>query len=92
MCGHDGHMAIALSTAQVVAKHRDQLPNGSRVRFLFQPSEEADGGAIPMIKEKCMIGVDEVYGLHNIPNFDEGDIRVCEGPFMAASTVVTITI
>ena len=45
-----------------------------------------------MIKENCMGGVEEVYGLHNIPNFDEGDIRVCEGPFMAAATVVTIKV
>ena len=45
-----------------------------------------------MIKEGCMEGVDEVYGYHNIPNFDEGDIRVCEGPIMAAVTIVKIRI
>jgi metal-dependent amidase/aminoacylase/carboxypeptidase family protein len=39
-----------------------------------------------MIKEGCLDGVDEVYGYHNIPNFDEGDIRVCEGPFFAKVT------
>ena len=36
-----------------------------------------------MIKEGCLNGVDEVYGLHNVPNFDEGDIRVCNGAIMA---------
>ena len=45
-----------------------------------------------MVKEGCMKGVDEVYGLHNIPNFDEGDIRVCEGPFFAAVATVKLTI
>lgn len=45
-----------------------------------------------MIKENCLVGVDEVYGFHNIPNFDEGDIRVCEGAFFAAVTVVDIKI
>ena len=45
-----------------------------------------------MVKEGCMKGVDEVYGFHNIPNFDEGDIRVCEGPFFAATTIVRIKI
>ena len=45
-----------------------------------------------MIKEKCLDGVDEVYGLHNVPNFDEGDIRVCNGPIMAAVVIVKITI
>ena len=39
-----------------------------------------------------MKDIDEVYGYHNIPNFDEGDIRVCEGAFFAAVTVVKITI
>ena len=39
-----------------------------------------------------MKGVDEVYGFHNIPNFDEGDIRVCSGGFFAAVTVVKIKV
>lgn len=39
-----------------------------------------------------MEGVDEVYGYHNVPNFDEGDIRVCDGAIFAASTVVDIKI
>lgn len=45
-----------------------------------------------MVKEKCLQGVDEVYGFHNVPIFDEGDIRVCEGAFFASSTVVKIKI
>ena len=45
-----------------------------------------------MIKEHCLKGVDEVYGFHNIPQFDEGDIRVCEGPFFAAITEVRIRV
>jgi metal-dependent amidase/aminoacylase/carboxypeptidase family protein len=45
-----------------------------------------------MIKEGCLIGVDEVYGYHNIPNFDEGDVRVVEGAIMASSTIVKIKV
>jgi amidohydrolase len=45
-----------------------------------------------MIVEGCLEGVEEVYGFHNIPNFDEGDIRVIEGPIMASSSMVTIKI
>ena len=45
-----------------------------------------------MIKEGCLNGVDEVYGLHNVPNFDEGDIRVCNGPIMAQVATVHITV
>ena len=45
-----------------------------------------------MVKEGCLNDIDEVYGYHNIPNFDEGDIRVCEGPFFAARHTCKITI
>ena len=59
---------------------------------MFQPAEEGPGGAAPMIEEGCLDNIDEVYGYHNIPNFDEGDIRVCEGPFFAAVTQVRIKV
>lgn len=45
-----------------------------------------------MIKEGCLDKVDEVYGMHNIPNFDEGDIRIIPGPIMANSTRLTIEV
>ena len=45
-----------------------------------------------MIKEGCLEGVDEVYGLHNFPNFDEGDIRVCDGGFFAGIATVKIKV
>lgn len=45
-----------------------------------------------MIKEKCLVGVDEVYGYHNVPNFTEGHIRVIEGAVMAAVTIVKIKV
>lgn len=62
------------------------------MRLLFQPAEEGPGGAKPMIDEGCLKEVDEVYGFHNIPNFDEGDIRVCDGPFFAKVTQVRLTV
>ena len=36
--------------------------------------------------------MDEVYGFHNVPNFEEGDIRVIEGAIMASSTILEIKI
>lgn len=45
-----------------------------------------------MINEGCLDTVDEVYGFHNIPSFDEGDIRVCSGPIMASATNVKIKV
>ena len=92
MCGHDGHMACLMAAAQVFCANRDKIPKNKGIRLLLQPAEEGPGGAKPMVEEGCMEGVDEVYGFHNIPNFDEGDIRVCEGPFFAAVTIVKIKI
>ena len=45
-----------------------------------------------MIKEGCLENIDEVYGFHNRPQFDEGDIRVCPGPLTASLTIVSITL
>lgn len=92
MCGHDGHMATLLAAAQVLQNRRDRIPKGKTVRLLFQPAEEGPGGALPMIKEGCLEGVDEVYGYHNVPNFDEGDVRVIEGAIMSRSIVVRIKV
>ncbi len=45
-----------------------------------------------MVDEGCLDNVDEVYGLHNVPFFDEGDIRVSEGPNWASRTTVRIKV
>ena len=92
MCGHDGHMACLMSAAAVVAKNRANIPSNKGVRLLLQPAEEGPGGALPMVKEGCLDGVDEVYGFHNMPNFDEGDIRVIPGGILASSTTLRIRV
>ena len=92
MCGHDGHMACLLAFAKVFMAQRARIPSNKGVRLLMQPAEEGPGGAKPMVDEHCLNNVDEVYGFHNVPGFDEGDIRVCAGPFFAARTTVEITI
>lgn len=73
-------------------KNRAKIPKGKKIRLLFQPAEEGPGGALPMIKEGCLDGVDEVYGYHNFPKFTEGDVRVISGPLMAGSTVVKMKV
>ena len=92
MCGHDGHMAMLLAATQVIWQERHKIPSNKTVRLLWQPAEEGPGGALPMIKEGCLDKVDEVYGLHNIPNFTAGQIRVCNGAIFAASTIVRIKV
>lgn len=92
MCGHDGHMATLLAATQVIMKNRHKIGRDKLLRLLFQPAEEGPGGALPMIKKGCLEGVDEVYGFHNISIFEEGDVRVIDGPIMAAVTTVKIKV
>ena len=83
-CGHDGHMAMLLGAATVLAGLRDRLTRD--VVFCFQPGEEGFGGADAMIKEGVLsdYGVAEVYGLHLWSLFPVGTIQVRPGPTMAA--------
>ena len=80
-CGHDSHTAMALGAAALLAK---EAMNGS-VRFLFQPSEEANdaggqSGAPRMIEDGALQGVDAVLALHVDPLTPVGKIRVGAGP------------
>ncbi len=61
-CGHDGHAAMGLAVAEVVAKYKNTL-NGT-VRLIFQPAEEGVRGALPMVKAGAVKGVDVVLGIH----------------------------
>ncbi|WP_141430543.1 M20 family metallopeptidase [Bacillus sp. 03113] len=62
-CGHDGHTATLLAVAKVLSEQRDQL--AGNVVLLHQHAEElAPGGAIAMIEDGCLDGVDFVFGSH----------------------------
>ncbi len=81
-CGHDGHMAILMGAARVLAARRDTLPGA--VVLLFQPSEEnPPGGARLMIEEGALEGVDAVFGLHLWQPLPSGVVGLRPGPIMA---------
>jgi hippurate hydrolase len=82
VCGHDYHMAIAAGTALVLKK----LGFDKCVKFIFQPAEEAEGGALPMIKEGVLENpkVNSMIGFHVWPNVRVGTVEVTSGPSMAS--------
>lgn len=91
MCGHDVHMAISFLIAKLLMKHKDKLKYN--IRFLFQPSEEIPpGGAIGMIKEGCLDGVDEVYALHVDPSQNVGVICIKEGKMTAGTAIFDVEV
>lgn len=90
-CGHDVHTAMLIGAARVIRECRDAL--ASNIRFIFQPSEEAlPGGAIGMIGDRVLDGVDEIYGMHVWPTLEPGTVGLCPGAFMAQSDSFTIEI
>lgn len=91
-CGHDTHMAIGLGIAETFAARRDAL-QGS-VRFVFQPAEEAAGGAQACIADGVLDSphVDVALGLHISADIPLGAINVAPGPFFAAPTAFRIKI
>ena len=87
-CGHDGHVAMAVMAARVLAGR--QLPG--TVRVLFQPAEEGEGGAQAMVAAGAMQGVDLALGLHLWNELPVGTIGVKPGHLMAAADRLHIVI
>jgi len=90
-CGHDGHTAILLGTAKYLAETRNF--DGNAV-LIFQPAEEGGAGGRAMVEAGIMdrFGVDEVYGLHNMPGQAAGSIAMRVGGLMAASDEFNIVV
>ena len=82
-CGHDAHVAMLVGAARILCEHRDEL--AGRVRFIFQPGEEGDGGARFMIDQGVTEGVDAAFALHVSPNIPVGYVACRPGPIMAST-------
>ena len=90
-CGHDGHTAYLLVLAKALQEERHSL--SGTVVFIHQHAEEyAPGGAIEMIQDGCLEGVDVIFGTHLWATVPYGTVQYCEGPMMAASDRFHITI
>jgi aminobenzoyl-glutamate utilization protein A len=61
-CGHDGHVAVGLGAAEILAGLRDRLRG--TVRLVFQPGEEGVRGAGPMVDAGVLDGADYLLGGH----------------------------
>jgi amidohydrolase len=82
-CGHDGHMAMILGAAQLLAEQRNF---DGTVRFIFQPAEEHGRGAKAMIADGLFdrFPVDAIFGAHNMPGMPAGSFSTRPGGIMAS--------
>jgi len=89
-CGHDGHVAIGLEVARRLAS----ATLAGRVKFAFQPAEEASNGAQAMISDGVLEtpSVDAAFGIHLWNDLPVGTVGITPGPIMASVDQFEITI
>jgi amidohydrolase len=87
-CGHDAHTAMLLGAGLALAS-APSLPG--RVRLIFQPAEEIQpGGAIDMVADGAMGGVQRIFALHCDPRLEVGKLGTRVGPITSACDVVEV--
>ncbi|HVR43156.1 MAG TPA: amidohydrolase [Thermoanaerobaculia bacterium] len=96
-CGHDGHVAILMGVAEILAGVREEI--AGTVKFVFQPAEEGapageEGGAELMVKEGVLRdpAPSAIFGLHIGSRFASGEIGYRIGGAMASVDVLRITV
>ncbi|HEY2732764.1 MAG TPA: M20 family metallopeptidase, partial [Polyangiales bacterium] len=94
-CGHDAHMTMLIGAAHLLCERRARL--AGRVLFVFQPGEEAVGGAELMLEEGLLDrefagDVTRAFAIHQWPTLPSGSIATRAGALMAAMDGFRITV
>jgi amidohydrolase len=96
-CGHDVHTTVALGVAELLSKHRAQIPG--TIKFIFQPAEEMasdapEWGAKLMIREGALDAPrpSAIFGLHCSSAVEAGKIGYSDAAVTAAADTFSIKI
>ncbi|MCT4477967.1 amidohydrolase [Peribacillus frigoritolerans] len=90
-CGHDGHTAYLMILAEALIEMKDQLRGN--VVILHQPAEETPpGGAIAMIEDGCLEGVDSIFGIHLMSPSVTGEVYYRSGEMQAGRSYFKVKI
>lgn len=91
-CGHDVHTTIVLGTALVLAELASRGLLTRSVRLIFQPAEEiTPGGALDVIADGAIDGLEQVFALHCDPKVEVGRVGLRIGPITAGADHLQVT-
>lgn len=92
-CGHDVHTAVVVGAGIVLARLHREAPLKQGVRLVFQPAEEVQpGGALDLMAQNVLDGVERIYAVHCEPKIDVGTVGTRIGPITSACDTVTVTL
>jgi amidohydrolase len=87
-CGHDSHTAMLLIAAKALNDIKEELHGN--VRLIFQPAEEVATGALEMVKQGAVEGVDNVFGMHIWSQMPTNKVSCNPGPSFASADIFTV--
>jgi amidohydrolase len=88
-CGHDLHTTVVLGAGLALA----QLGPPSLVRLIFEPAEEqVPGGAVVVIGDGGLDGVDAIFGFHSDPKIDVGRVGIRVGALTSSADLLEIAL
>ncbi|MFD1779346.1 M20 family metallopeptidase [Fredinandcohnia salidurans] len=87
-CGHDSHTAMLLIAAKALNDMKEELHGN--VRLIFQPAEEVATGALEMVKQGAVEGVDNVFGMHIWSQMPTNKVSCNPGPSFASADIFTV--
>ncbi len=91
-CGHDVHTSVLLGTGLFLAGQAAAGLLPGRVRLIFQPAEEAAGGALEVLAAGGIASVGRIFALHCDPRLDAGQLGVRSGAITAACDRVEVRV
>lgn len=91
-CGHDVHTTALTGAALFLARAAAAGALPGTVRLIFQPAEEAAGGAVSVIDAGGLDRVEKIFALHCDPRLGAGQVGTRAGAITAACDRITVTL